>query len=319
MLLALTERGWEVTTLCGCGLDFQKPEAIRQLLADRSISIIHQVENSGTVPFSLTFFHDGMLKSSVFLPKENLHVPSQEAGSVFLDLLHEQILQVKPDILITYGGYWVGKLLLRWGHEHRLKNVVLLQNLVYSDSSYFHDVDLTIVPSQFASDHYTEKLGLTTTTIPPMMDWSVFHCEPDELSRQYVTFINPEPGKGVYVFVQIAKQLWTCRPDIPLLVVEGRAGADWLARTGVDLRGVGNMNLMANTPDPRDFYRVTKIMLIPSLFMESFGRVAAEAMINGIPVIGSNRGALPEVIGDASLTLDIPAQYTPETRIVPTP
>ena len=53
--------------------------------------------------------------------------------------------------------------------------------------------------------------------------------------------------------------------------------------------------------------------------MESFGRVAAEAMINGIPVVGSNRGALPEVIGDAGLTLEIPALYTPETRIAPTP
>ncbi|MCL2349486.1 MAG: glycosyltransferase, partial [Planctomycetaceae bacterium] len=118
-------------------------------------------------------------------------------------------------------------------------------------------------------------------------------------------------------FAQIAKQLWERRPDIPLLVVEGRCGVDWLMQTGVDLRGVGNMSLMGNTPDPRDFYRVTKIMLVPSLFLESFGRVAAEAMINGIPVIGSNRGSLPEVIGDAGLTLDIPAKYTPETGIAP--
>ncbi|MCL2624859.1 MAG: glycosyltransferase family 4 protein, partial [Planctomycetaceae bacterium] len=160
---------------------------------------------------------------------------------------------------------------------------------------------------------------LKTTPIAPMMDWNDFLCEPNELSRQYVTFINPEPGKGVYIFAQIAKQLWERRPEIPLLVVEGRAGADWLARTGVDFEGVRNLSLMANTPDPRDFYRVTKIMLVPSLFMESFGRVAAEAMINGIPVIASHRGALPEVIGDAGITLDIPAQYTPDTRIAPSP
>ena len=154
MLLALAKRGWEVTTFCGCGLDFQKPEAVRQLLADRNIPVIRQVENTGSVPFSLAFFHDGLLKSSVFLPEENQHVPSQEAGTVFLDLLHEHILQIQPQILVTYGGYWMGKLLLRWGHEHHLKNVVLLQNLVYSDPSYFDDVDLTIVPSQFAADHY---------------------------------------------------------------------------------------------------------------------------------------------------------------------
>jgi len=76
---------------------------------------------------------------------------------------------------------------------------------------------------------------------------------------------------------------------------------------------------MANTPDPRDFYRVSKLVIVPSLFMESFGRMAAESMINGIPVIGSNRGALPEVIGEAGLTLEIPAQYTPESRTAPTP
>ena len=97
----------------------------------------------------------------------------------FADLLHEHILQVKPDILVTYGGWWMGKLLLRWGHEHHLKNVVLLQNLVYSDPSCFHDVDLTIVPSQFASDHYAEKLGIKTTPITPIMDWNLIQCDND--------------------------------------------------------------------------------------------------------------------------------------------
>jgi hypothetical protein len=89
------------------------------------------------------------------------------------------------------------------------------------------------------------------------------------------------PAKAFFIFAQIAKQFWECRPDIPLLVVEGRCDAEWLARCSVDLRGLKNLNLMANTPSPRDFYRVSKIILVPSLFMESFGRVAAEAMING--------------------------------------
>ena len=58
---------------------------------------------------------------------------------------------------------------------------------------------------------------------------------------------------------------------------------------------------------------------MPSLWNESFGRVAAEAMLNGIPVLASNRGALPETIGDAGYLFDIPARYTPETRELPTP
>ena len=43
-----------------------------------------------------------------------------------------------------------------------------------------------------------------------------------------------------------------------------------------------------------------------------------EAMTNGIPVLASNRGGLPETIGDAGFLFEIPAKYTPETRDVPT-
>ena len=42
---------------------------------------------------------------------------------------------------------------------------------------------------------------------------------------------------------------------------------------------------------------------MPSLD-EGFGVPALEAMAAGVPVIASNRGALPEVIGDAGLLLD---------------
>ena len=82
-----------------------------------------------------------------------------------------------------------------------------------------------------------------------------------------------------------------------------------------------NITTMPFTPDPRDFYPAvfarTKLLLMPSLWLESFGLVAAEAMLNGIPVLASNRGALPETIGSAGFLFDIPARYTSETRDVP--
>ncbi len=63
-------------------------------------------------------------------------------------------------------------------------------------------------------------------------------------------------------------------------------------------------------------YAASKLILMPSL-MENAGFIAMEAMTNGIPVLGSNRGGLPETIGDAAPVIDIPARYTPETRDVP--
>src|SRR5262249_7022856 len=90
--------------------------------------------------------------------------------------------------------------------------------------------------------------------------------------------------------------------------VEGRGKADGLAGLPVDLSGLSNLHRMANTPDPRDFYRVSRVVLMPSLWRESLGRVPIEAMANGIPVLASDRGALPETLGDAGFVFTIPAR-----------
>jgi glycosyltransferase involved in cell wall biosynthesis len=42
-------------------------------------------------------------------------------------------------------------------------------------------------------------------------------------------------------------------------------------------------------------------------------------MLNGIQVVASNRGALPETVAGGGILLSIPAHYTPETQDVPTP
>ncbi len=103
-----------------------------------------------------------------------------------------------------------------------------------------------------------------------------------------------------------------------MLVIDSRGRGKAMEQTGVDLSWAKSIYGMENTPDPRRFYAVTKVLLMPSLWNESFGLVAAEAMINAIPVLASNRGALPEVVGEGGLLFDIPARYTPETRIAPT-
>jgi glycosyltransferase involved in cell wall biosynthesis len=85
----------------------------------------------------------------------------------------------------------------------------------------------------------------------------------------------------------------------------------------VDRSGLTNLHRMANTPDPRDFYRVSRVVLMPSLWRESLGRVAVEAMANGIPVLASDRGALPETLGDAGFVLTITDRCTPSNPAVP--
>jgi hypothetical protein len=81
----------------------------------------------------------------------------------------------------------------------------------------------------------------------------------EDPNPKYVTFINLQPDKGATVFARIALELGARRPDIPLLLVEGRGTADALARLPIDLSSLTNLNRMTNTPDPRDFYRVSRV------------------------------------------------------------
>ncbi|MBP5621391.1 MAG: hypothetical protein J6X44_05195 [Thermoguttaceae bacterium] len=40
--------------------------------------------------------------------------------------------------------------------------------------------------------------------------------------------------------------------------------------------------------------------------------------MNGVPVIGSTRGAIPETTGQAGTLLEIDSKYQPETKTIPT-
>ena len=317
LLELLAGGGWKVRVLCGPNLDFERRESLPQLLSDQGIRFEERPCNTGPVPFSVLHFLQNGVPVTVFMPaRPGRRTPFSQDGVTFLALFQGVLDEFQPNILLTYGGHWQATHVMARARGHGIPVVFALHNFEYRHARLFEQVNAVLVPSQFCAEHYRRTLGLKCIAIPSPLNWSRVRCDRDP-AKQYVTFVNPQPNKGVFVFVRIAHELGTRRQDIPLLIVEGRGGVNWLSRTGLDLSGLKNLNVMANTPDPRDFYRVSRMVLMPSLWRESFGRVAAEAMINGIPVLASRRGALPEVLGDAGFLFDIPARYTPVSDLVP--
>jgi glycosyltransferase involved in cell wall biosynthesis len=117
-------------------------------------------------------------------------------------------------------------------------------------------------------------------------------------SRAFVTFVNPSLHKGLLVFARLADMLGSRRPDIPILVVQsGHSGGSLNAIPGVDFSKYPQIMAAPPVPSPADYFALTRILVVPSVWDEPFGRVAAEAMINAIPPLVSNRGSLPHVVG----------------------
>lgn len=67
-----------------------------------------------------------------------------------------------------------------------------------------------------------------------------------------------------------------------------------------------NIKLFGNVPYSKLhlYYNLADIFCIPSLYNEGWGRVIMEALACGLPIIASNRGAIPEVV-DKSIALVI--------------
>jgi glycosyltransferase involved in cell wall biosynthesis len=47
-----------------------------------------------------------------------------------------------------------------------------------------------------------------------------------------------------------------------------------------------------------EFFRRVDVLVLPSLWQEPLGRVTLEACAHGVPVVGSRRGGIPEVVKD---------------------
>jgi glycosyltransferase involved in cell wall biosynthesis len=116
-----------------------------------------------------------------------------------------------------------------------------------------------------------------------------------------------EPRKNVAALLQAYRELLARRPDAPHLVLAGKVTP---ACEGVlkaidepPLKGrVRAIGYVSGAERERQ-YRDASMLVLPS-FDEGFGMPALEAMTMGIPVVVSDRGALPEVVGEAGLLVD---------------
>jgi glycosyltransferase involved in cell wall biosynthesis len=168
-----------------------------------------------------------------------------------------------------------------------------------------------IVPSQYTASEVVGRLGVPRQRVavcpPGAPEWRVpvqGHSAPDG----YVLFMGTlEPRKNLDGLLEAYRRLLARRPNAPKLVLAGKADGEaqrWLdaiARPPL----VGHVEYLGyvSEHDRQRVYTDARLLVLPS-YEEGFGMPVLEAMSLGVPVIAANRGALPELVGDAGILID---------------
>lgn len=123
------------------------------------------------------------------------------------------------------------------------------------------------------------------------------------ITRRFALMLGTvEPRKNIPLICRVWPEVARTVLDVDL-VIAGQEG--WKTEPiNAAIRTCGAIRLMDfSEQDRRDLLLAADIVLVPS-FSEGFGLVALEAIQAGTPVLASNRGALPEVVGTGEWVLD---------------
>lgn len=182
--------------------------------------------------------------------------------------------------------------------------------------------DCILTISEFSKREICECMHVPeekVRVIPLAADLQVFHpdYQADEIKqcKQRYGIDQPyflcagtiEPRKNTMRLLDAYARLLERLPDAPKLVLTGKKGwlyEDILARMEKeDLHGRVIYTEFVPDTDLALLMAGARAFVFPSLY-EGFGLPPLEAMCCGTPVLSSSAASLPEVVGDAGLTVD---------------
>ena len=169
-----------------------------------------------------------------------------------------------------------------------------------------------VTSSQYTAGLLARELGVAAESIhvcpPGLPRWRRLGREPNVPPDGYILFLGTlEPRKNVGILLDAYAQLIGRMPGAPKLVLAGRTTPEagiWLDRISrAPLAGHVEHRGYIPASDRERLFAEARLLVLPSLD-EGFGLPVLEAMSAGVPVVASNRGSLPEVLGDAGALVD---------------
>jgi glycosyltransferase involved in cell wall biosynthesis len=176
--------------------------------------------------------------------------------------------------------------------------------------SHARRADRIVVSSQFAAGEVRRAFEIPTGKIAVCPggapDWAKDIQGGD--AAGYLLFLGTlDARKNIGGLLEAYGRLLSSRQDVPRLILAGAPTADaakWLDDIAKPPLAGHVEHLGYVGADRRaSLFQGARIFVLPS-FEEGFGLPALEAMAAGVPVVASNRGSLPEVVGGAGLLVN---------------
>jgi len=161
---------------------------------------------------------------------------------------------------------------------------------------FMDNVSVLVPPSEFVKNRLVDAgfRGERILVVPNMS--SLPYSVVDASGGEYVAYVGRiSPEKGIDTLLTSTR-----RVGLPL-----RIAGDYLAMPEVVKRAPANAKFIGHMIRDQlvGFYRNARFLVVPSICFEAFGIIVVEAMSQGLPVIASRMGGLPEIVEDGETGL----------------
>ncbi|SDM34014.1 Glycosyltransferase involved in cell wall bisynthesis [Allokutzneria albata] len=199
----------------------------------------------------------------------------------------DRIVQLSPDVILTQYDEIARAAWLR--AQYGIPWVQLIhKDDENSRAALRLSAALSVFNTHWIAETFADHPGRSLVVHPPV-NADEHRTRPGNAT----TLVNLIPDKGVEVFYALADRF----PGRAFLGVVGGYGRQ-------DIRtDRPNLRIHPHGPAMREVWGQTRVVLMPSLH-ESYGLVAVEAMVSGIPVIAHPTPGLREALGPGGLFAD---------------